>query len=124
MIQSFKLQNMKNALSIWLCLIFSVGFFPSDLQAQDTDTIKKYQDSSLTAAKRPFFKKKAIRAAIVPTLLIGYGLSTIKDNGLYSSYDAQRDLQHAFPNFRTRIDDILIYAPFAELALANLVQVK
>ena len=124
MFQSIELQNRKNALSIWFCLTFSVGFFPTDLKAQDTDTIKKYQDSSLTAGKTPFFKRKAIRAAIVPTLLIGYGLSTIKDNGIYSSYDAQRDLQHAFPNFRTRVDDILIYAPFAELAIANLVQVK
>ncbi|MGV3641367.1 MAG: phosphatase PAP2 family protein [Adhaeribacter sp.] len=112
---------MKNILSLWLCLAFSAGFLAPGLQAQDTDTTRKYQDST---AQAPFFKKKAIRAVIVPTLLIGYGLSTIKGSGLYSSYEAQRDLQRAFPNFHTRVDDILIYAPFAELVVANLVQVK
>jgi membrane-associated phospholipid phosphatase len=116
---------MKNVLQLWLFLTFSIGFFSPDLQAQQTDTTKKYQDSTLIQpAKVPFFKKKAVRAAIVPTLMIGYGLSTIRDNGLYSSYEARQDLQRAFPNFHTNVDDILIYAPFAELLLANLVQVK
>jgi hypothetical protein len=115
---------MKNVLHLWLLLTLSLGFLSPDLRAQEADTIKKYQDSTVVPARVPFFKKKAIRAAIVPTLLIGYGLSTIKDNGLYSSYDAQRDLHRTFPNFHTRVDDILIYAPFAELALANLIQVK
>jgi membrane-associated phospholipid phosphatase len=115
---------MKNILQLWLLLAFSIGIVSPDLQAQVTDTTRKYQDTTLTAGKVPFFKKKAVRAAIVPGLLIGYGLSTIKDHGIYSSYDAQRDLHQAFPHFHTRVDDILIYAPFAELALANLVQVK
>jgi membrane-associated phospholipid phosphatase len=116
---------MKNILTLWLCLTFPLGILVPGLQAQDTDTTRKYQDSTfIQPAKVPFFKKKTVRAALVPTLLIGYGLSTIKDNGLYSSYDAQRDLRHAFPNFHTHVDDILIYAPFAELLVANLVQVK
>ena len=116
---------MKNILTLWLTLTISMGYFSPDLHAQVTDTTKKYQDSTLVQpAKVPFFKKKAVRAAIVPTVLIGYGLSTIKDNGIYSSYAAQKDLHNAFPNFHTRVDDILIYAPFAELAIANLVQVK
>jgi membrane-associated phospholipid phosphatase len=115
---------MKNILPLWLCLTFSIGFFSPELQAQETDTTKKYQDTTLTTGKVPFFKKKAVRAAIVPALMIGYGLSTMKDNGIYSSYEAQQDIRRAFPNFHTNIDDILIYAPFAELALANLVQVK
>jgi membrane-associated phospholipid phosphatase len=112
-------------LHLWLFLTFSIGFITPELQAQVTDTTKKYQDSAaIIPARVPFFKKKAVRAAIVPTILIGYGLSTIKDHGIYSSYAAQHDLHQAFPNFHTRVDDILIYAPFAELALANLVQVK
>jgi membrane-associated phospholipid phosphatase len=115
---------MKKTLHLWVFLTFSIGFCSPDLQAQVVDTTKKYQDSTLTAARVPFFKKKAIRAAIIPTVMIGYGLSTMKDHGLYSSYDAQRDLNHAFPNFHTRVDDILIFVPFAELALANLVQVR
>lgn len=100
----------------------AIGLPAPELHAQRTDTTRKYQDT--TAGKVPFFRKKAIRAAIVPTLLIGYGVCTIKDRGIYSSYDAQRDIHRAFPHFQTGVDDILIYAPFAELALANLVQVR
>ena len=50
----------------------------------------------------------------MPAALIGYGVSTIKDNGFYSSYDAREDIQRNFPNFDTWLDD-------AGRALANAV---
>jgi len=106
-----------------LTLLFS--FANLEVKAQETDTLKKYQDSTtVPTAKTPFFKKKLVRATIVPTILIGYGISTIKNNGIYSSYQAKQDLQKNFPNFHTDIDDFLIYAPFVELALAYGLQVK
>ena len=118
---------MNKVFSIYICLAFSFGLSAVEVQAQITDTIsntptdtlKKFQDPPQTVTpKRPFLKSKGFRATIVPAVLIGYGLSTIKDNGIYSSYDAQRDLQKAFPNFHTTVDDYLVFAPFVELALA------
>lgn len=118
-------------------LSISIGAISPELKAQEidslkvsqetvaADTLKKYQDSvSAPSAKAPFFKSKAFKATIIPALLIGYGLSTVKDNGLYSSYDAKRDIQRHFPNFKTTIDNPLLIAPYVELALANLLNVK
>ncbi|WP_460615529.1 phosphatase PAP2 family protein [Hymenobacter seoulensis] len=46
---------------------------------------------------------------------IGYGASTINGNGLYSSYDAQRDVRHLFGSYRNSVDDYLQFAPYAVL---------
>lgn len=113
---------MKSVTRLWITISIIFSFFSPDLRAQETDTLRKYQDTTLTKTKAPFFKSKGFRATIVPAVLIGYGISTIKDNGIYSSYDAQRDLQRNFPNFRTKADDYLIFAPFVELALAYSLQ--
>jgi membrane-associated phospholipid phosphatase len=106
--------------------ILFVGMLsPGGLMAQETDTLKKFEEPvTASAQKAPFFKSKVFRATVVPAIFIGYGLTTIKDNGLYSSYAAQRDLNRHFPNFRTRVDDYLVFAPFAELALVNLLKIK
>lgn len=113
---------MKSVTHFWLTISLFLSFLSPELRAQETDTLKKYQDTVATKARTPFFKSKGFRATIVPAVLIGYGISTIKDNGLYSSYDAKRDLQRNFPNFRTKVDDYLIFAPFVELALAYSLQ--
>ena len=107
---------------ILLALAFGLSC-PAAL-AQEADSLKKYETPPTAPAKQPFFKSKAFRATIVPALLIGYGISTIKDRGIYSSYDAQRDIQHNFPNFDTWIDDPLLIAPYAELALVNLLNIR
>ncbi|HEX8548668.1 MAG TPA: phosphatase PAP2 family protein [Cytophagaceae bacterium] len=79
--------------------------------------------SSSTKEKKKFYQTRLFKAVIVPTALIGYGASTINGNGIYSSYDAQRDIKRL--NFtRTHIDDYLQYAPYAELALLNIFQIK
>ncbi|WP_083470314.1 phosphatase PAP2 family protein [Rufibacter tibetensis] len=128
---------MKNIVRIWLALTMCFGLTSQELMAQEADslkkyeapvvaqdTLKKYQDSVASPAKQPFFKSKAFRATIIPSILIAYGLSTIKDNGIYSSYDAQRDIQRHFPNFQTKIDNPLLIAPYVELAAANLFNIK
>jgi membrane-associated phospholipid phosphatase len=90
------------------------------------DTIHKYQTPpiSLPSAKKPFFKSKGFKASIVPAVLIGYGISTINSHGIYSSYDARYDLQHAFPGFHTRVDDYLQFAPYLELGATVLAGVE
>jgi len=116
----------------WLCLTMSFGFMHTEVQAQITDsleiapadTLKKFETPNVITQKKPFLQSKGFKATIVPVVLISYGLSTIKDHGLYSSYEAQRDIQKIFPDFHTNLDDYLIFAPFVELALAYGLQVK
>ncbi|WP_242693218.1 phosphatase PAP2 family protein [Sabulibacter ruber] len=48
------------------------------------------------------------------------GISTIKGNGFYSSYDASRDARKAFPNFSTTVDDYLFFVPIVGLYGFNL----
>ena len=124
---------MKRLFTLWLSLALSWGSFQTEIQAQinqpkeeiPVDTLKKFENPVTGALpKQPFLQSKGFRATIIPAILITYGLTTIKDNGLYSSYHAQRDLQREFPNFHTTVDDYLIYAPFVELGMAYALQVK
>ncbi|GAB3223236.1 hypothetical protein GCM10027346_02050 [Hymenobacter seoulensis] len=93
---------------------------------QPADTTRKYENPGgiPAEAKRPWYQGKLVRATIVPALLIGYGASTINNNGFYSSFDARRDIQKQFPGFHTRVDDALIFVPYLELAAATLAGVE
>lgn len=61
---------------------------------------------------------------IVPAVLIGYGLTTIKDNGFYSSIKADVDIDRIFKNDKSTIDNYLIYSPYVEFAALLLLKVK
>ncbi|WP_201985404.1 phosphatase PAP2 family protein [Hymenobacter rubidus] len=91
-----------------------------------TDTTHKYQNPAGVPGpvKKSFFKSKGFRATIVPAVLIGYGASTIYGNGLYSSYDAKRDIRNAFGTYRNHIDDYLQWAPYLEIPVALLAGVE
>lgn len=80
--------------------------------------------SDTVVLKKKWHQRKLVRATVVPAVLIGYGASTIKGNGLYSSYAAQRDLQRHFAGFNSDIDDYLIYVPYAELVALNLLKFR
>lgn len=109
----------------WLLPFLFLVLNQTNLQAQVTDTLQKYQDNPLeTPVKKPIYKSKVFKAAIVPAVLIGYGVSVIGDNGFYSSKDAQQDIQEHFPNFHTKVDDALLIMPYVELAAANLLNQK
>jgi membrane-associated phospholipid phosphatase len=75
-------------------------------------------------AKTKWYKTRLVKAIAVPTVLIGYGVSCIQNHGIYSSYDARRDIQKGFSGFHTSIDDYLIYAPYVELVALNLFKIK
>ncbi len=123
---------MNKIYSLSLCIALSCGYLQPAAYAQVTDsikntpadTLKKFEEPKASTQKQSFFKSKGFRATIAPAIFIGYGLSTIKDNGFYSSYEAKADIQRNFPNFHTTVDDYLIYAPYAELALAYFLQHK
>jgi len=76
------------------------------------------------AVRPPWYKGKLVRASIIPAILITYGATTINGNGLYSSYQANRDIHKLFPTFRTRADDILLVAPYLELGAVLLAGVE
>ncbi len=63
-----------------------------------------YRDSSST-------KRIWLKNLWVPTALIGTGLLIYGDNGLYSSQDIRNDIQYNWPDFHTKADEYLQYAP-------------
>jgi membrane-associated phospholipid phosphatase len=116
-------------------LLFTGSFGPAYAQVPvnptspppvDTDTLRKFENPNGVPVKapQPWYKGKLVKATIIPAIMIGYGISTINNNGFYSSYDARRDIRKEFPNFRTRIDDILIFAPYMELGAVALAGVE
>jgi membrane-associated phospholipid phosphatase len=86
---------------------------PSTAVPTDT-TLRKYQ-TPLGTPPKPWYQSKVFKAAIVPAVLIGYGISVVDDHGFYSSYDARRDIQRNFPNFNNHLDDYMQWAPYLEL---------
>jgi membrane-associated phospholipid phosphatase len=115
---------MKNLFTLWLTFMLMLGSCGQELLAQETDTLRKYEKSRPDSLRVPFYKSKLFKATIIPAVLIGYGVSTIKDNGIYSSYDVRDDILRRHPNFDTSLDDALLIAPYVELAIVNLLKVK
>lgn len=72
---------------------------------------------------KKFYQTGLFKASVVPAVLIGWGVSTIHGHGLYSSYDAYRDI-HKLNFKRTHIDDYLQYAPYVELIGLNLLNIR
>src|SRR5688572_14714418 len=116
---------MRSILRLWLLTFLFIPAFQTNLLAQQTDTLQKYQDPPQKIQKKaPFYKSKVFKATIVPAVLIGYGLSVVGDNGFYSSHDAQEDILEHYPDFHTKVDDALLIIPYLELAAANLFNQK
>ncbi|GGG29129.1 hypothetical protein GCM10011378_02240 [Hymenobacter glacieicola] len=95
---------------------------PPSTPTAPADTAHKFENPGGVPAvvKQPWYKGKLVRATIVPALLIGYGAYTFDGGGFYTNQEANRDIHKLFPTFRTRLDDILILAPYAELGLVAL----
>lgn len=109
-----------------LLFIFAMFVCVNPVVMAQTDTVDFFEPdtSKLPAPGDERFKTRLPRALIVPGLMIGYGLTTIKDNGLYSSYEARRDVQKYLGGLNSGIDDYLIFAPYAEFAALTLAKVK
>ncbi len=62
---------------------------------------------------------------MAPTVLIGYGISTMEDNGLFfSSYDVNECIQRNYPDFQSEADDYLRYIPAVSVYGLNFAGVK
>lgn len=95
-------------------LIFLCNIYQPRAYAQALDS---------AAVKKKFYQTTAFKGSLVPAGLIAYGLSTIHDHGLYSSYQAKQDIQSNI-HARTKIDNYLQYSPLAGLLVLNALKVK
>ncbi|HEX8328912.1 MAG TPA: phosphatase PAP2 family protein [Hymenobacter sp.] len=91
-----------------------------------TDTTHKFENPAGVSSpdKAKWYKSKLFRATIVPAALIGYGFYTSNGGGFYTNTDANRDIRKLFPTYRTRLDDILLVAPYLELGAVALAGVE
>ena len=117
---------MTTRYSVLLALLLPLSAAAQVSAPAPADTTHKYENPTgiKSTTKKPFFKSKGFRAAIVPALLIGYGASTINGNGLYSSYDVHNDVRHLFGGYRSHIDDFLQWAPYLEIPAVLLAGVE
>jgi membrane-associated phospholipid phosphatase len=113
-------------------LLFVSGLNPGFAQVlpgaipAPVDTTHKFENPAGVSApeKAKWYKSKLFRAAIVPAVLIGYGFYTSNGGGFYTNTEANRDIHKLFPTYRTRLDDILIVAPYLELGAVALAGVE
>ncbi|GAB3242731.1 hypothetical protein GCM10027346_39050 [Hymenobacter seoulensis] len=90
------------------------------------DSLHKFEKpvAQVPPAPKPWYRGKLVKASIVPALLIGYGAYTFNGGGFYTNQEANRDIHKVFPTFRTRADDILLFAPYLELGAVLLAGVE
>jgi membrane-associated phospholipid phosphatase len=100
--------------------LFILFIFVFELTAQSLDSSNT---TTLIKKRKMFYQTGLFKATIVPAVFIGWGVSTIHGNGLYSSYDAYRDI-HKLHFKRVHVDDYLQYAPYAELVALNLINIR
>lgn len=53
----------------------------------------------------------SLKLPLLPLYIIGLGIYTIQDHGIYSSYDLRADLQPKLNGFRTNLDDYIQFTP-------------
>lgn len=86
-----------------LIFLLFLGSSPAWAQQLTTTDTTAYPTQ---AAKRQFWK-----GTIAPVALVGMSLYTIRDHGIYSSYDASQDARKAFPTFKTSVDNYVFFIP-------------
>ena len=87
---------LKSVLFTLLLLLIKASF--SQEFIAENDSLKWYQ-------------RKVPNLLIAPTALTAVGLYVHKDRGFYSSYDAHKEIQNNYPEFKSKFDDQLRYGP-------------
>ncbi|UOQ74140.1 phosphatase PAP2 family protein [Hymenobacter cellulosilyticus] len=102
---------------------FFSGYAPVSAPA---DTTHKFENPAGVppVVTKPWYKGKLVKATIVPAVLITYGALHANNNGFYTNEQANRDIHKLFPTYRTKLDNLLIFAPYAELGLVALAGVE
>lgn len=94
---------MESLLKLRLMLFFMLLLHGRAFSQQAPDSLE---------SKFRWYQSQAFTTLAAPTLLMGYGVSTMGDNGLWlSSREAQQDLQRLFADFHTHADDFLAFSP-------------
>jgi len=70
------------------------------------------------------YKTRLLPSMIIPAILIGYGLTTIGNGGIYSDNKAKYDIQKTFGKSRAPLDDYLIISPYVEFGALILLRQK
>lgn len=109
----------KIGLLITLCCLGGMNSFLIAQQNTNVDTSsvlnRNGEEWENTSSVNDYkYKTRFPKDFIAPAILIGYGLTTIKDNGIYSSFQARRDIQKHLGGAASKIDDYLIFAPYVE----------
>ncbi len=106
---------------IAICIIFVFAF--NNITAQEAPLSKEMMTDTIKLD--PYkYKTRLLRSTMPPLLLIGYGITTMNNHGLYSDYQARNDIRRIFGTYRSHVDDYLQYAPYAEFAALLLLKVK
>lgn len=83
-------------------------------QSESDSTIK------ISLLKTNAFKK----SMIIPSVLILTGIYSTTDNDIINQYDIQKERNERMPNFHTRVDDYLVFAPIVAVFGLNLAGVQ
>ncbi len=114
---------MKNFILLAL-LAFSFGSLKAQKETNKNLQFKHTTVQDSNSLPDMSYKTKLIPSMIIPAILIGYGLSTIGNHGIYSSYQAKADIQNTFGKDRAPLDDYLIIAPYIEFGALLLLRIK
>jgi len=98
-----------NKIILIVAILFSQAARAQNIsQGMSADSVPPPKDS-LEHVK--WYKTNAFKVGAFPVVLIGYSLTIMKDNGLYSSYDARDYAREHYPNFHTTADNYLQFFP-------------
>ena len=115
---------MKNLLLSFILLAFTIESSTAQ-QKPDTTSLFPPVNKDYAVDSVPHLRKTKLGPSmIIPGALIVYGLTTMKNSGIYSSYQAQKDIQKAVGGRGAPVDDWLQYSPYAEFAALLLLKVK
>lgn len=64
------------------------------------------------------------RAIVAPVILITAGLATTVDNKVFDKWEVQEARTKMMPNFKTNVDDYMIFAPIAGVYALNAMGIK
>jgi membrane-associated phospholipid phosphatase len=95
----FRLELLSNKERMRDLLVVLLSFVISVSHAQ--------VDSSSHSCKR----KKVLKVAIVPAVLLTTSIINYGNHGFYSSLDARNDVRKNFPNFHTKLDNYMQFVP-------------
>lgn len=126
--QPFQIQS-QSAMINYEHLGFKTSASKSEITQPETITSISPHDTVLIKTDTNYifpkgYKTHLPQALIVPAVLIAYGLTTIQNHGLFSSFQARRDVLRWTKGKGSNIDNYLIVAPYLEFGALLLMKVK